>query len=130
MSLRGRSSICVRVSLRVCVSLLVFVSPRVRESAYLGFARGAAGVEDEEGVLRVAPLGLTLVRHAAQQSVPTRIHIWVPGNLGGDTKPTHTSRHTHTHKNIQADRGTHTSRERNTHTHTNDQIIVNQSRSI
>lgn len=53
----------------------------------LRFAGGAAGVEDEERILRPAPLGLALVRRSAHQRVPTQVHLGVPRDLD-----------THTHK--------------------------------
>lgn len=49
--------------------------------AHLGFSSGAARVEDEELVLGVAPLGLTLYAGTTHQLVPPRVHGWVPGGL-------------------------------------------------
>lgn len=48
---------------------------------YLGFPRGAAGVEDEEFVLRVTPLGLALRAGTVHQLVPPHVRAWVPGGL-------------------------------------------------
>lgn len=42
---------------------------------------GAACVEDEEGILRVTPLGLTLLRGSGHQGVPAHVHLGVPWHL-------------------------------------------------
>lgn len=48
---------------------------------YLGFPRGAAGVENEEFVLRVTPLGLALRAGTVHQLMPPHVRAWVPGGL-------------------------------------------------
>lgn len=45
---------------------------------------GAAGVEDEERILRVAPLRLALLRGIGHQGVPAQVHLGVPWHLNGE----------------------------------------------
>ena len=45
----------------IFLAIFETVSLNVPVTRYLGLAGGAAGVEDEEGVLGIQPLGLTLL---------------------------------------------------------------------
>lgn len=49
--------------------------------SYLGFASGAAGVEDKQRVLSIQPLGFTLFRRISHCLVPPHVTLWVPGGL-------------------------------------------------
>lgn len=64
--------------------LAVFVeknSPACERLPHLGFAGGAAGVEDKERVLCIQPLGLTFLRGVPHGLIPPNITLWVPGGL-------------------------------------------------
>ena len=49
--------------------------------SYFGLASGAAGVEDEQRVLCVQPLGFTLFRRGSHYLIPPNITSRVPGGL-------------------------------------------------
>lgn len=52
----------------------------------LGFARRAAGVQNEEGILGITPLGLKLITCFLHEFVPPQVNPLVPGDLqGGDS---------------------------------------------
>ena len=50
----------------------------------LGFACGAAGVQDEEWVFSITPLGLTLISCVLHEFMPPKVHAVVPGDLQGE----------------------------------------------
>lgn len=79
--------------------------------SHLGFTGGAAGVEDEQRVLSIQPLRLTLFWRVAHRLIPPHITSWVPGGLNTPEEgpnETHETLISSTHSMRRKDRQQHT----------------------
>lgn len=73
---------------------------------YLGLAGGAAGVENEQRVLSIQPLGFTLLRSVSHRLVPPHITLRVPGGLNPPGEQS-TNQHMNPHGAPRAQVATH-----------------------